>query len=363
MAEEFKQEIEQDKGLSPIEELRKRIEDLEMNLGALNPRNLAGIRRKDLRQAVATNFYGDGSDGDVVISTNTTLTRDMFYNNLIINNGVTLKTNGFRIFVKETLTNRGTIACNGGNGENGHSGNESASVKGLGGNGGDPAGIGSIAPMLGGCNGGNGRYAANNPSGFIYPEQRAGQSGTDRKSIGSPGVGGGGAGSAPGSMTGGPGGNGGSVLATYNYPNSFFSTYSLFDVSPTVSNIYGSLQSGGGGGGDAQYFYYNSCGGGGGGSGAPGGIVAIFAKKIINDGIIEAKGGNGGNGGNGLSGTGGGGGGGGSGGVIILTYLDFTGSGSLDVSGGAGGSGGTGGGSPGSPGQNGNEGVIIKIQL
>jgi len=53
--------------------------------------------------------YGSGSDGTVVIASNTSLTRDMYYENLTVNNGVTLNPNGFRIFVKNTLTLNGTI--------------------------------------------------------------------------------------------------------------------------------------------------------------------------------------------------------------------------------------------------------------
>ena len=47
--------------------------------------------------------YGDGSDGDVVIAVDTNLARDMYYDNLTVNAGVTLNPNGYRIFVKNTL--------------------------------------------------------------------------------------------------------------------------------------------------------------------------------------------------------------------------------------------------------------------
>ena len=55
--------------------------------------------------------YGPGLDGTVVISTNTTLSRDMYYDNLTVNSNVTLNTNGFRIFVKNSLLIDGSIAC------------------------------------------------------------------------------------------------------------------------------------------------------------------------------------------------------------------------------------------------------------
>lgn len=48
--------------------------------------------------------YGFGQDGNVTLAANTTLSRDMYYNDLTINSGVTLDTNGYKVFVKGTLT-------------------------------------------------------------------------------------------------------------------------------------------------------------------------------------------------------------------------------------------------------------------
>ena len=60
--------------------------------------------------------YGTGSDGNVTLNGTTTIlgmvpsasvysmTQDMYFNNLIINAGVTLRPNGYRIFVKNLLT-------------------------------------------------------------------------------------------------------------------------------------------------------------------------------------------------------------------------------------------------------------------
>ena len=53
--------------------------------------------------------FGNGIDGTVLVSTNQFLSRDMYYDNLTVNSGVTLFTNGFRVFVKNTLTNDGTV--------------------------------------------------------------------------------------------------------------------------------------------------------------------------------------------------------------------------------------------------------------
>ena len=55
--------------------------------------------------------FGDGSDGSVTISSGQTvyLSSDMYYEDLTIESGGTLFTNGFRIFVNGTLTNDGTL--------------------------------------------------------------------------------------------------------------------------------------------------------------------------------------------------------------------------------------------------------------
>jgi hypothetical protein len=58
--------------------------------------------------------YGTGSDGTVVIASNTSLTRDMYYSNLTINNGFHLNTNGFKLFVKNTLTVNGSVGISAG---------------------------------------------------------------------------------------------------------------------------------------------------------------------------------------------------------------------------------------------------------
>ena|GEM_PF-2988129 len=71
--------------------------------------------------------FGDGSDGDVVINVDTTLSRDMQYNNLTVNVGNKLNMNGFIVKVKGTLWNKGLIHCNGGDGGNGSAGAGGAS--------------------------------------------------------------------------------------------------------------------------------------------------------------------------------------------------------------------------------------------
>jgi len=52
---------------------------------------------------IPDSIYGSGNDGNVTISSNTTLTRDMHYNNLTINDSVHLDTAGYRVFVRNSL--------------------------------------------------------------------------------------------------------------------------------------------------------------------------------------------------------------------------------------------------------------------
>jgi len=75
---------------------------------------------------VKNSVYGNGSDGDVTISSNTTLRRDMNYRNLTVNAGVTLNTAGHIVRVSGTLTNNGVItdSVSGGAGGRGGEGGE-----------------------------------------------------------------------------------------------------------------------------------------------------------------------------------------------------------------------------------------------
>jgi hypothetical protein len=54
--------------------------------------------------SVPDEIYGSGQDGNVTISSNTTLTRDMYYSNLTIADGVHLNTAGFKVFVRNSLS-------------------------------------------------------------------------------------------------------------------------------------------------------------------------------------------------------------------------------------------------------------------
>lgn len=294
------------------------------------------------------NVYGDGSDGAATISVNTTLARDMFYTDLTINSGITLKNGSFRIFCTGTLTINSTgIIDNSGIGASGVTGGAAVASGSL---------PGSVAGKTGGSGtsggtggGGGGNVGANGTS----VTQSNGSNGTAGGNSGNGGNGGSGGGGA-----GRTGGIAGTATGPLNIIHLSIPAYNLFDVNGTSiaqhtssagsgSGAGGPSGAGGGGGGQT-----GGNGGDGGGSGSSGGYVSIFAKKIVNNGTISSNGGAGSDGfpgGNGsvTGNTGGGGGGGGgagaSGGVIILTYSSSSGSGGTSVTGGTGGSGAIGG--------------------
>lgn len=275
--------------------------------------------------SLAASIFGNGSDGDVTISANTDLTRDMFYNNLTINAGVTLNAKGYRIFVKNTLINNGTIRNNGLNGDghagggriSGYLGGGASGGKGTGQSLGDAAEGSSANPGLGGAGGkgGDGNWRFGEMGGTVIPPS------ADIFSL-----------------------IGHALMGGY---------IKTAPDKATPANIMG----GAGGGGGGANFSDPSLGTGGGGGGG-GGVVFIAAKTISTVGTIQAIGGNG------ASGTfyysvGGAGGGGGGGGVIILLYNTKAAGGTLSVAGGTGGAG-VGGCTSGSSGSAGN---IYNIQI
>ena len=49
-------------------------------------------------------LFGSGEDGDIVVSSNAALSQDYYYENCTINDNISLDTNGYRLFVRDTLT-------------------------------------------------------------------------------------------------------------------------------------------------------------------------------------------------------------------------------------------------------------------
>jgi hypothetical protein len=281
-------------------------------------------------------MFGDGRDGNVTISSGTTtLTRDMFYNDLTISGTGSLVNAGYIIRVLGTLDISAapasaitSLATAGGNGSGGAGGAQPAA----------PAtgrslalGVRGVGGVVGGTAAGTAGTAGTTASGIVL-------GGVGTATFGKGGSGGGG--------SGGVGGGGGSAAngsIALNVPT----LGSLSTTNIGTANVGGaSAGSGGGGGGDG------TAGGGSGASGNGGGVIWVYARKINRSGstatsAIIAKGGNGGSGASAAAGNrGGGGGGGGSGGgvvrVVYETLLGSTATNALDASPGNGGNGGNG---------------------
>jgi hypothetical protein len=236
--------------------------------------------------------YGDGSAGDVVISATTLLHDDMYYNNLTVN--AAIDTNGFRIFVKNTLTigAAGIIRRNGNN-----AGGSTAPGIGLapasidGGSGGGGNGGQAGAPGTGAATGGNSADPSLGANGGFGNTSSIGRLGAS-----------------------------GGVAPDITFPRV---------LSPYVD--YQSSFSGGAGGGGGGATTTAAGGSGGGGAG----VVVIVAAVIINNGIISAIGGNGAASAD--DATAGGGGGGGGGFILIASTQAVTGTGTISAAGGQGG--------------------------
>lgn len=72
-------------------------------MGSYGISSVGAVVAADTFVAVPDEIYGSGQDGNVTVSTNTSLTRDMYYSNLTIADGVHLNTNGFKVFVRNSL--------------------------------------------------------------------------------------------------------------------------------------------------------------------------------------------------------------------------------------------------------------------
>ncbi len=297
---------------------------------------------------ISISHFGTGVDGVLNITTGTTtLTSDMQYSAVNISSGAVLATNGYRLYVSNTLTNAGTIEANGGNGQIG--GNGGATTAGVGGVGGIGVNTGTIAGSLNGASG---------ATGIINSDEGAvGVNGNSvSPSIGVNGVGGGNGGTSTGGTiyVGGSGGTATAEQVNYLYKNVPYSSQVVANATSTINENYmfsgassgnslsttagsgsGSAGLPGGGG--------TNGGGGGGGAGSSGGNIFISVKTLNNTGTIEANGGNGGTAGasylpsNGGSQVNGGGGGGGSGGNILIVVKNILSYGIISVKGGNGG--------------------------
>lgn len=260
-------------------------------------------------------WFPEATDGDVVISSDTALTRDMYYNTLVVNSGVNLFTAGYRILAKVSIENNGTIH---------RAGNNAVGIT---------AGAALAAGALGSSGaGGAGGTAAGTAGGATVASL-------------------GGAGAAGGLGSGGAGGAGGGVtlVAATSGGLEVLQMARQATIARDLGNIVINGAAGGGGGGG------DGTAGGGGGSG--GGVLVAIARNIFGTGIFTAMGGNGGTP---VAGNRGGGGGGGGGVVALVSENDTTATSlTVTVAGGLGSSG-TGSGVVGS---NGSIGRIYRVRV
>ena len=274
-----------------------------------------GTNGIDGANGLVFSFFGSGRDGSVVISVNTTLTKDMYYQNLTINAGISLNTAMFKIFVKGYLnTGSGAVIivppANGANAT---------------------AGVGVYTGTLGSMKSGSAGSQSSNPAVGGASSNVPKQSGSLE-------------------FKGGKGGRGGEVsvdgalggtITTCPVSAGQDSELILFPNSNKVRDLSSTVYTAGSGGGGGSGFVDTNASGGGGGSG--GGIILIFAYKVITSGIltISAHGGNGGNSsvdnGSGNGGGSGAGGGGGGGLIIWASTTDLSSNGQItfNVTGGA----------------------------
>lgn len=301
-----------------------------------------------------------GDDGNVVLDgTNTysgfttksgntyTLTRNIYPENLTIESGVTLVTDGYRFFVNDTIDGAGVLDW--GVPEDGEDAPDLDNERGVGG---AQTGSGLLKNQAGG----NGGYGGNNCGGGA-----GGGTPELDPSILSKG-GDGGAGESECEPDVNEGGTAGATPATI-YPFGFVQSFSLglYEMQgDTIKQIHSGTGGGGGGGGKDSGSTQDAFGGGGGG--ASGGLIWFYANKWKGSFTIKSVGGDGGdggdNGGNTTNPSGGGGGGGAGGGAVIF-YQAKTWNGTYNFSGGIAG---TSAGS-GESGQNGGDGESYELQI
>lgn len=279
-------------------------------------------------QTLPYRSLGDGSDGNVTISSGvTTLSVDMYYNNLTINGTGSIYTNGFKIYVKGTLNLAAAPA--GAINFNGVAGGDASGATG-----------GTVTAVLAAGStgtGGGGTAGATATTG-------AGGTGASANAI----IGNGG--SSGNSGAGGTGTNaGGAAVAATGFGGTLPFNKWASNLLRGIQLINGGMGGRGGsaGGGDGS-----NSGGGGGGGGAGGGTIAIYANIIVKSAntpaaTIQSNGAPGGRGGDASAGVCGGGGGAaaGGGGWVYIAYNYAAGpriANFIQCNGGAGGSGGNG---------------------
>jgi len=232
-------------------------------------------------------IYGDGSDGNITISSNTTLVRDMQYNNLTINSGNILNTAGYRVRVLDTFLNNGTIVDNSDTGGSG--GAQAVSSPGIGTGGpsstggtlqggiGTDGNLGSSGIGTGGAGGASGGSGGISPWCEIH----------DTIHYEAGGIGG----------AGGDGGDGGGSILIYS---TNFNNQGIIDGDGANGANGANGGEGQAGYGDREWWHKGGGGGGGqAGAGGNGATIEIIYNTLVNIGTITYDGGSSGTPGNG----------------------------------------------------------------
>lgn len=292
-------------------------------------------------QAYYADLFGTGEDGNVTISSGTTtLAGDANYANLTLSGTGVLDTNGWRVFVSNTLDI--SAAQSGAIIRTKQSGVTATVAAGAAAN-----ATANVGRSIGGAPGGSAGGTGNTTTGTPPAAATANPGGNGRAG----GLGGNGGNGVSAGGTGAAGGTFSGAIPPFNWRVAQAQLMVPASVASAGFMVGGGTGGGGGGqgGGDGS-----SAGGGGGSGGNPGGMIQINARIIargtnVNTGIISTVGGNGGNGANGVGGNAGAGAGagGGGGGYVYIVFERRTGStitGCVDISGGTGGTGGNGAG-------------------
>lgn len=318
-----------------------------------DPANVASIYQafKVLADYVAylTKFssaglFGNGSGGDITLTTVSSMSVDTYLNNLTLGSGGVMRLNGCVLYVRDTLTFSGGYVET--EDPAGVAGGNGTATQGLGGTGLNSSVIGTV---LGGGSGGNGG--------------NAGTAGTAGNGVADSRGGSAGAGGTVGATSGGAAGAWSSAglfstqtnFVPFVYSHGGYGFRRGGSSSARSATAFG-FQGGAGGGGGA-----GGAGQGGGGGGAGGGFGVVIARRIITDANnnFRAPGGKGGDGGPGGASASGGGGGGG--GAYLIYCADQSGtaqSASACCPGGARGVRGTSGGADGTAGTDGSIEII-----
>lgn len=229
--------------------------------------------------AVQSNKYpswytdrGDGSDGDFMPETDTTIGGIKNYKRVFIKAGVTVSVNQ-QLVIKATgsVVIAGTINGNGSPGADGKGGAGGA----MGGNGGWLTGDDSSNEHRDATAGQDGTGGGYGGAGGGFSSSKGAAGGNSRVSIGiaygGNGGGGGGGADVTGGHTSGGGGGGGAGISI---------------IAPEVALLEGSKISADGGKGEDGVSHYTAPGGGGGG-----GTINIISNTIKNSGAVSAAGG------------------------------------------------------------------------